>query len=759
MGHFLSLFAEKRARSQATAPCSFESPSKETMLYCTAFSVYTFVVTLGYTNFQTIFGPNLSIFTLVCQMWVLACLAVKFFLDKNKSVNLVLSLILIVVAFLSWHFSGESWLLWLVFFVICGNGIQCKKLAYASIFGVVPVFLVTVISASLGFIHNEIIYGANGIVRYSMGFLHPNSFSRFLFVICVAFVVIRFGKNSLLDIAFMLIVALFSFLIAGSRTTALLLIVGAVLLFVFYCVKGESSERIIVKGLSVAVILEIIASFYFMVFFNENNRIHFFLNMILSDRLKLSHEYFKIRPFSFWGLDSSAYPMIGGYESFTVDNAFCHLYLRQGLLPSIFFMIGFFLLLFKIMDEERLNAFVFGFIMMAFYSFSESVGLMVECNYFLITLGSVLFSRRKMQSDIKGKNALPNTINHIVFVLPHFAKMPAGGYKMVFLYANHLASRGCKITICFDCKNALKKVWIPELVRKFICRFLVLYYPDWYDLRSDINKSCIFGIKDENLPDANHVVATAVETATPVAELSSRKGLKHYLIQDYETWVMSEDEVRRTYSLGMSNIVVSDWLAELVQEATGVKPTLIKNPVDESIFYPDEVDRQNHEIAALYHVQERKGFSDLFQALESAKKDVPDLIVNVFGTPDRPEWFPSWFRYTQNATPEQLRGIYSRSAIFACATRSEGFGLTLAESMFCGCALVSTSFKGVYEYANTSCALLSPVRCPASLADNLIMLLKDPEEARRIANLGKIHARRECSMAQAFKSLEEEFDV
>lgn len=347
----------------------------------------------------------------------------------------------------------------------------------------------------------------------------------------------------------------------------------------------------------------------------------------------------------------------------------------------------------------------------------------------------------------------------VTFVLPGIARTATGGAKMVFVYANHLVRNGFEVAICFDCQNMLRQFPLPPFLRRIGSRVLVRRRPNWFALDPRIEKHCIFGIDDSTMPDSDHVVATWVGSACPVAALSPVKGLKHYFIQGYETWGTPADEVEATYRLGMSNIVVSDWLARIVRRASGVEPVKVKNPIDGGIFYPSGEERHDHEVAVLYHPGEHKGFSDAFAALEIARKRVPDLVANVFGGAARPEWLPEWCRYTRNASQEKLRSIYSRSAVFLCASVNEGFALTCPEAMFCGCALVSTDFQGVHEYANDECALLSPVHNPEALAANLVRLLLDPAEARAIAALGTASARRECSMAHAYGAINREFGV
>lgn len=347
----------------------------------------------------------------------------------------------------------------------------------------------------------------------------------------------------------------------------------------------------------------------------------------------------------------------------------------------------------------------------------------------------------------------------ITFIFNSFSAQPWGGAKIIFWYANSLSAMGCKVTICFDCGETMSQRHIPKKLKHFLCQLAVAYEPRWYPLNKKIEKKCIFGVNNMNVPDADHVVATAVETALPVSKLASEKGKKHYLIQDFEAWNVSEDFVKKTFRLGMSNIVISQWLKNLVEDECGIAPTLIRNPIDESIFYPSSIKRNDNEVAVLYHLGKHKGFADLWKALCIVKEKYPELKVNAFGSPSRPKWFPDWVEYTRNANPNQLRQIYSRSLVYACATVKEGFGLTLAESMFCGCALASTSFQGVREYADNNCALLSPVGDYNKLADNILKLLSDSTSTSALAIRGREHAMNACSMKHALEKMRDEFDI
>jgi glycosyltransferase involved in cell wall biosynthesis len=189
----------------------------------------------------------------------------------------------------------------------------------------------------------------------------------------------------------------------------------------------------------------------------------------------------------------------------------------------------------------------------------------------------------------------------------------------------------------------------------------------------------------------------------------------------------------------MRNIVISKWLKKIVDSKSHFPSTHIPNGIDFNTFAIDTPinNRNPHSIAMLYHNSAIKGSKYGLEAIYRIKKLYPNTEVRLFGVPERPDDLPYWIEYTRNATQEQLRKLYNNSAIFLCPTVSEGFGLTGAESMACGCALVSTAYEGVFEYAeNNNNALISPVKNIAALVQNLDKLFSNNELRIKLAMNG-----------------------
>ena len=74
--------------------------------------------------------------------------------------------------------------------------------------------------------------------------------------------------------------------------------------------------------------------------------------------------------------------------------------------------------------------------------------------------------------------------------------------------------------------------------------------------------------------------------------------------------------------------------------------------------------------------------------------------------------------------------------------------------MACGCAVISSSYKGVLEYAvDGENALLSPVRDVDAMVANIVKLFEDDELRERIAENG-IKTGKERSLEKSAKEFE-----
>lgn len=340
----------------------------------------------------------------------------------------------------------------------------------------------------------------------------------------------------------------------------------------------------------------------------------------------------------------------------------------------------------------------------------------------------------------------------VSFVINEPIRNPSGGYKVVYTYANEMARQGYDVTIYYHCRDDVlfSNYSLPMNAKLLIARCLAQKGPKWFSLDKIVKRKVVTQICDQQLDDADIVIATAADTADDVFNLGKTKGRKFYFIQGYEDWVMSKEELIQTYQRNMRKITVSHWLQKLVENYCSDTVECVLNGIDSGIFYIQVSPqiRKKNSICMLYHNLESKGSKEGMDVIYRLKERYPDLTANIFGVVPRPSYFPDWVAYTRNANQEQLHSIYNNSAVYLSPSWNEGFGLTGAEAMMSGCALISTATDGAKEYTTSDNAILVDIHDTESmytycceLFDNSKLRCQLAERgAREVASLLNYHS-------------------
>lgn len=346
----------------------------------------------------------------------------------------------------------------------------------------------------------------------------------------------------------------------------------------------------------------------------------------------------------------------------------------------------------------------------------------------------------------------------INIVLNEPIRLASGGYKIIYQYANFL-SKNNYVTIYYRCReNVLYSNYkIPFFIKILIAKCCMVNGVNWFPIDRKVKNKIITSISDQSIDDADVIIATAVDTANEVNKLSLVKGRKYYFIQHFENWLFEECKVKETYSLGMVNIVIAKWLKAIVDKESKMESVYIPNGIDKKVFYIKKSieSRKNESVAVLYHPQLWKGSQDAIEVLKKVKKSHNELHVEMFGVSERPANLPEWIIYTKSATQDQLLEIYNNSSIFLCTSWSEGFGLTGAESMFCGCALVTTDTLGVREYANETNSIICQPKNVDALVSAVCRLIENNELRIKIAKCGHDSVINQLDLNKACHDFEE----
>ena len=330
------------------------------------------------------------------------------------------------------------------------------------------------------------------------------------------------------------------------------------------------------------------------------------------------------------------------------------------------------------------------------------------------------------------------TIN---FILPFAGNKPIGGFKIVYEYANRLSEKGHCINVIHPSytfkESALKN--LKYQMRYHQRKIDNSFQPDnWFKLNENVNSIWVRNISDETIPDADVSIATAWRTAHCANGLNKSKGEKFYFIQHYEVWNGSEEEVNETWKMPFKKIVIAKWLEDIAASMSE-ESYYVPNAFDFSEFGMDILPekRSAKKIMMLYNELEFKGSKYGLEAFSVLKKEFPDLELNLFGVPDKPDGLPEGVKYFQSPDRQTLRNLYNESSIFVSPSLAEGFPLPPAEAMICGAALACTDIGGHREYAvNNETAVLFNSEDSNAAADTVRKLIVDDKFRINIANKG-----------------------
>ncbi len=272
----------------------------------------------------------------------------------------------------------------------------------------------------------------------------------------------------------------------------------------------------------------------------------------------------------------------------------------------------------------------------------------------------------------------------------------SGGLRVVAIYADQLLERGHDVTV------VARKHTTPRIganLRQLVRGKPLLTAPSesHFDrMRTPLVVPPHFGpIVAEDVPDADFIIATWWETAFEIVHFPPSKGRKIYFVQHHEVHPhLPRHITAASYLLPLKKITISSWLVDTMRDLYGDEDVaLIPNSVDHELFFAPKRSRQSvPTVGLMYSSTPFKGVDVSLRAIEIARRKHPDLRVVAFGT-ERPTSqlpLPPGTEFHLKPPQPFLREIYASCDVFVAASRSEGFGLPILESMACRTPVVAT---------------------------------------------------------------------
>ena len=340
----------------------------------------------------------------------------------------------------------------------------------------------------------------------------------------------------------------------------------------------------------------------------------------------------------------------------------------------------------------------------------------------------------------------------------------SGGIRVIAEYAQRLRSRGHAVVVV---AQGAKQKRMRDRVRSAVSGKgwrIPARRPSHFDGR-DQGLTVLPShrpVRASDVPGADVVVATWWETANWVDAMPARKGAKVFLLQHDESGLPNQPvaQVRATWSLALHRVAVSRWVAQRVQAEAGGAVAVVANSVDLDLFQAPPRGKQPVMTVGLMLVgQPWKGADIAAKAIAIAREKLGALRVVAFGPHDIRDRISLGDDVVFVAQPTQdaLPKLYAQCDAWLFASRYEGFGLPLLESMACRTPVIGVPAGAAPELIEQGGGVLVAPEDPESMADAIVQVASQDEAAWRAMSDRAYATATSYNWDDATARLEEEF--
>lgn len=362
------------------------------------------------------YGLNITTFYLTyidyIMLGAIALFGIHIFMFEHLNLReLIIFSALLIVFSINYLQRNDSRILVLLLTALAVRNLELQEVIKVFFYVRLILFIITVSLALGNFIPSIVLVSARGS-RYALGFRHAN---QFMFVVCMLmmlYVCLYYERINVVRLLFLTIVLMIGYLITKSNTG---LITGVTILILLALYKYLRMIRLLeVLGKYLAFLLMFLSLFLpytmsasvedFIFFRNfpeftiQYERMLGYLDSALSSRLTLSRISLIHMNLGLFVTNMSALP--SGYT--LVDSGYVQLLLVYGLLGTVLFLLLNWFMVRKLIERKQ-YIYVWAFIGMSLYAFTENTFCSLAYNFTLIFIVYLLQKDKRKLQIMKGQ--------------------------------------------------------------------------------------------------------------------------------------------------------------------------------------------------------------------------------------------------------------------------------------------------------------------------------------------------------------------
>ncbi|APX71956.1 hypothetical protein M5C72_02110 [Companilactobacillus allii] len=325
--------------------------------------------------------------------------------------EMVIVLSIGILFFLSYHNSGNEMFLVTLLLIAGSRELNIQSIARSMLFG--QIIGVTVVFFLMLF---SIIPNVQTVrleaVRYSLGFLNPNTISSYLLAIIIKYSVAYREKMDIKIIILLNIIILVTVRFTDSRTNLILFLIFDFLLLFYFILKRSKKNMefyniLLKRGTKLTVLFSIALTWLVGKYFYFGSSFWLTLNKLFSARLSSIYSFQQQYGYSVFGqkIDKISGYMADqlGMSAKILDNAYAQLAIEYGIVVLIVFIVFYFKSI-NIFFYQNISILLISAFLYALSSFNGGNIFDWDKNITLILGGVLLIQNGFNRENCNGKN-------------------------------------------------------------------------------------------------------------------------------------------------------------------------------------------------------------------------------------------------------------------------------------------------------------------------------------------------------------------
>ena len=381
--------------------------NKNEVFFIGWFLVLFYYLLIAATNFAYIVS-DVKIIKWIIIILAMAFWLVKIMMDKYKKKQFLLIAIFVIVVLIAAIMSGKELLILTLVFFLASNGIDIRRFVRFDMVVRLGFILLIFGLMLLGVLDDNILITAVN-VKHSFGWLHSNTLASNAIIVLIDYIYIHWKKFKAYNFIVVLCVLTFLFFYVEARTSLYGFVITALwMIFAHWTKPFKVLEKVTKVIVSNIYIIATVLSYGLVYIYNTKSAFGYYLDDILTHRLKFSSSYMSQYGFSLFGQEietvSSISARMSGASYAGVDMSYVLMPIQYGVIYAVGFICIFTFLAYILYKKKMYGELTF-VLFFAIAGLSSNVMLQFYRNFSLVFLWLIINDRNKT-TNLNGKGNL-----------------------------------------------------------------------------------------------------------------------------------------------------------------------------------------------------------------------------------------------------------------------------------------------------------------------------------------------------------------